>query len=151
MEVLREQGGQEDMKKAVTGGWRELHSGGLHNLHCLPNIARMRWARHVARMETMQSAYKIVDEKREGKRPLRRLWRRWEDLKEIVLGDVDWIHLAQDRDRWRRAVNIKMNVPIGSWLLKGSDQQLFCVLTFGSHKRPSTTEHAYQQISALTL
>jgi hypothetical protein len=94
-------------------------------------------------METMQSSYKIVYEKREGKRPLRRLWRRWEDLKETVLGDVDWIHLAQDRDRWRPAVNIKMNVPIESWLLKGSDQQLFCVLIFGGHKRPSTTEHAY--------
>jgi hypothetical protein len=41
--------------------------------------------------------------------------RRWEDnikmdLREIVFGDVDWIHLAQDRDRWRAVVNTVMNL-----------------------------------------
>jgi hypothetical protein len=53
----------------------------------------------------------------EGRRPLGRPWRRWEDnikmdLKEIGFGDVDWIHWAQDRDRWRTLVNTVMNLRV---------------------------------------
>jgi len=53
--------------------------------------------------------------KPEGKRPLGRPRRRWEDnikmdLREIGWEDVDWIHLAQDRDQWRALVNTKMNL-----------------------------------------
>jgi cytochrome c biogenesis protein CcdA len=53
----------------------------------------------------------------EGRRPLGRLRRRWEDnikmdLWEIGFGDVDWIHLAQDRDRWRALVNSVMNLRV---------------------------------------
>jgi hypothetical protein len=52
---------------------------------------------------------------RQGKRPLGRPRRRWEDgirmdLREIGLGGVDWIRLAQDRDRWRAVVSAVMNV-----------------------------------------
>jgi hypothetical protein len=53
----------------------------------------------------------------EGRRPLGKPRRRWEDnirmdLREIEFGDVDWIHLAQDRDRWRALVNTKMNLRV---------------------------------------
>jgi hypothetical protein len=53
----------------------------------------------------------------EGRRPLGRPRRTWEDnikmdLREIGFGDVDWIHLAQDRDRWRALVNTVMNVRV---------------------------------------
>jgi hypothetical protein len=51
----------------------------------------------------------------EGRRPLGRHRRRWEDnikmdLREIGFGDVDWIHLAQDRDTWWALVNTMMNI-----------------------------------------
>jgi hypothetical protein len=63
--------------------------------------------------------FKYIDTERrpEGRRPLGRPRRRWEDnikidLREIGFGDVDWIHLAQDRDRWRALVNTVMNLPV---------------------------------------
>jgi hypothetical protein len=54
---------------------------------------------------------------REGRRPLGRPRCRWEDnikmdLREIGFGDVDWIHLAQDRDRWQALVNMVMNLRV---------------------------------------
>jgi hypothetical protein len=53
----------------------------------------------------------------EGRRPLGRPRRRWEDnikmdLWERRFGDVDWIHLAQDRDKWRALVNTVMNLRV---------------------------------------
>jgi hypothetical protein len=56
-------------------------------------------------------------EKPEGKRPLERPRRRWEDgirmdLRETGLGGVDWIRLAQDRDWWRAVVSAVMNLPV---------------------------------------
>jgi hypothetical protein len=61
-------------------------------------------------MGEVRGAYNILVVKPEGRRPLGRRRRRWEDnikmdLREILFGDVDWIHLAQDRDRWRAIVN----------------------------------------------
>jgi hypothetical protein len=61
-------------------------------------------------------AYKVLVGKPEGKRPLGRPRRRWEDeirmdLREIGLG-VDWIRLAQDRDRWRAVVSAVMNLRV---------------------------------------
>jgi ribosome biogenesis protein Nip4 len=68
-------------------------------------------------MEEVRGAYNILVGRPEGRRPLGRPRRRREDnikmdLREIGFGDVDWIHLAQERDRWRALVNTVMNLPI---------------------------------------
>jgi hypothetical protein len=78
---------------------------------------RMRWAGHVARMVEERKVYKVLVGKPEGKRPLERPRRRWEDgirmdLREIGLGVVDWIRLAQDRDRWLAVVIAVMNLRV---------------------------------------
>jgi hypothetical protein len=64
-----------------------------------------------------RKVYKVLVGKPEGRRPLGRLRRRWEDgvgmdLREIGLGGVDWIRLAQDRDRWRTVVSAVMNLRV---------------------------------------
>jgi hypothetical protein len=78
---------------------------------------RMRWAGHVARMGEVRGAYNILVGKPEGRRLLGRPRNRWEDnikidLREIGFGDVYWIHLAQDRDRWQALVNTVMNLRV---------------------------------------
>jgi hypothetical protein len=99
----------------VTGGWRKLHSS--------PNIIRqiksrrMMWAGHVARMGEGRNVYKVFIGKPEGKRPLGRPRHRWEDgirmdLREIGLGGVDWIRLAQDRDWWQAVVSAVMDLRV---------------------------------------
>jgi hypothetical protein len=64
----------------VTGEWRKLHSGELHNFYLSPNrMRRMRWEGHVARMGGKRKVYKVLVGKPEGKRPLGRPKRRWVD------------------------------------------------------------------------
>jgi hypothetical protein len=105
----------------VTGGWRKLHNEELHGLYSSPSIVRvikarsMRLAGHVARMGEVRGAYNILVGRPEWRRPLGRPRCRWEDnikmdLREIGFGDVDWIHWAQDRDRWRAFVNMVINL-----------------------------------------
>jgi hypothetical protein len=73
---------------------------------------RMRWAGHVARMGK-RNAYRILVGKPEGKRPLGKPRRRWEDnikmdIRGMRWGGMDWIDLALDRDQWRAIVNMGM-------------------------------------------
>jgi hypothetical protein len=68
-------------------------------------------------MGEVRGAYNILVGRPEGRRPLGRPRRRWEDnikmdLREIGFGDVDWIHWAQDRDRWWALVNMVMNLRV---------------------------------------
>jgi hypothetical protein len=80
----------------VTGEWRRLHNEELYDLYSSPNIIwviksrRMRWAGHVARMGEGRGAYRILVGTREGKRPLGRPRRRWEDNIEMDLQGVGW-------------------------------------------------------------
>ena len=77
---------------------------------------RMRWAGHVARMREEMGVYRVLMGKPEGKRP-ERPRRRWVDnirmdLQDVGCGYVDWIGLAQDRDRWRTLVSAVMNLRV---------------------------------------
>jgi hypothetical protein len=94
----------------VTGERRKLHNEKLHDLYSLPSIfrviklRRMRWVIHVARVEERGGVYRVAVGKPERNRPLGRPSRRWEDnirmdLQEVGSGFMDWIELAQDRDR----------------------------------------------------
>jgi hypothetical protein len=99
-----------------TGEWRKLHNEELRDLYSSSSIIRIiksrkiRWAGHVARMGEKRNAYRLLVGKPEGKRPLGRPRCRWldnirMDLGEVGWGDVDWIGLAKDRNRWRALVN----------------------------------------------
>jgi hypothetical protein len=116
--VLRMFGPKRD---EVTGEWRKVHNEELHDLYSSPSVIRiikakrMRWAGHVAQMEEKKNAFRLLMGKPEGTGPLgspRRSW--WDnirmDLVEVGCGDVDWIGLVQDRDRWRALVNSVLNL-----------------------------------------
>jgi hypothetical protein len=118
--VLRIFGPKRD---EVTGKWRRLHNGELHNLYSSPDVIRqfksrrVRWAGHVARMGGGRNVYRVLVGRPEGKRPLERPRRRWEDgigmgLREIGWGGVEWIHVAQVQDQWRAVVNAVMNLRV---------------------------------------
>jgi hypothetical protein len=74
------------------------------------NPWRMRWAGNVAHMRKKSIAYRILVGNPEGRRPLGTAKRRWRsnikiDFREINLGGMNWIHLAQDRDQLRGLLN----------------------------------------------
>jgi hypothetical protein len=103
---------------------REIGENGImRSFITSPNIIRMtksrdiRWAGHVARMRENRNAYRILVGKSEGKRPLGRLGRRWVDNVEMDLREtgwcgMEWIDLAQDRDRWRPLVKRVTNLQV---------------------------------------
>jgi hypothetical protein len=106
-----------------TGEWRKLLNEELHDLYSSPSIIRiiksrrMRWACRVARMGEKRNAYRLLVEMPEGKRPLgrpshRRVDNIRMDLGDVGWGDVDWIGLAQDRNRWRALVNSVLNLRV---------------------------------------
>jgi len=89
----------------VTGEWRKLRDE-LNDLYCSPNIVRviksrrMRWAGHVVRMGERRGVHRVLVGKPEGKRPLGRPRRRWEDnikmdLQKVGCGGMDWIELVR--------------------------------------------------------
>ena len=107
----------------VTREWRRLHNEELNDLYSSPNSVqviksrRMRWAGHVARMGEERGVYRVLVGKPEEKRPLGGPRRRWVDnirmdLQEVRYGSVDWIGLAQDRDKWRTLVSTVMNLRV---------------------------------------
>jgi len=107
----------------VMGEWRRLHNEELNDLYPSPNIVRviksrrMRWAGHVTRMVDERGVYRFLVGKPEGKRLLERPRRRWVnnirmDLMEVGCGYMNWIGLAQGRDRWRTLVSAVMNLRV---------------------------------------
>jgi len=107
----------------VAGEWRGLHNEELNDLYSSPNIVRvikkrrMRWAGHVEHMGEERGVYRVLVGKPEGRRPLERPRRRWVnyiriDVQEVGCGYMDWIGLAQDRDRWRTLVSAVMNLRV---------------------------------------
>jgi hypothetical protein len=100
-----------------------LHDDELHSLYSSLNIVRviksrrMRWAGRVARIGEGRGVYRVLFGRPEGKRPLERHRRRWEDnikmdLREIGIDVTNWIQLAQDRVQWRAFVNTVMNLRV---------------------------------------
>jgi hypothetical protein len=118
--VLRIFGPKRD---EVIGEWRKLHNEELHDLYFSASIIRIikstevRWTGHIARMGEKRNVYRLLVGKPEGWRPLGRPRRRWlnnirMDLVEVGWGKVDWIGLAEDRDRWRALVNSVLNLQV---------------------------------------
>jgi hypothetical protein len=115
----------------VTGGWRKLHNEELHNLYSSPRttrmitLIRMRSEGHVTRMGPKGNAYRTLVGKPQRKRPLGRPRRSWVnnmkmDVREIGRGGIDWIDLAQGRDRWRSLVNTVINPHVPKRMLGNS-------------------------------
>jgi len=83
----------------------------------LEKSRRMRWAGHVVCMGEERGVYRVLEGKPEGKRLLGRPRHRWVDnirmdLQEVGCRYMDWIGLAQDRDRWRTLVSAVMNLGV---------------------------------------
>ena len=107
-----------------------LHQGDIPrftHVNSLPNIVRVvksrkiRWAGHVARMGEGRHVHRVLVGKPEGKRPLRRPRRRWEDNIKMDLQEVggscgDWMELAQNSDRWRALVGTVRNLRVPKML-----------------------------------
>jgi hypothetical protein len=103
-----------------TGKWRKLHNEELCDLFSSRSIIsimmsrRMRWEEYVARMGRRGSHIGYWWKRQREKGPLGRARCMWVynsrmDVGDMRLGDVDWIGLAQDRNRWRAFVNSVLN------------------------------------------
>jgi hypothetical protein len=112
-----------DLKEMKTDRGENFINDELHSLYSSPNIVRviksrrMRWEGHVARMGEGRGVYRVLAGRPEGKRPLGRPRRRWEDntkmdLREIGIDGPNWIWLAQDSVQWWPFVNTVMNLGV---------------------------------------
>jgi hypothetical protein len=107
-------------KREEDGSRRKLHNDELHSLYSLPNIVRviksrrMRWVGHVARMVEGRGVYWVLFGRPEGKKPLGRPRRGWEDNIKVDLraDGANWIQLTQDRGLWRAFVSTVMNLRV---------------------------------------
>jgi len=104
----------------VTREWTQLHN---KELYSSPNIVgviksrRMSWAEHVAPVGGEERHTQGFGSETRGKEPLGRPRHRWEDnikmdLQEVGYGGMDWVELAQDRERWQALVNVVMNLQV---------------------------------------
>ncbi|KAJ4449380.1 hypothetical protein ANN_00779, partial [Periplaneta americana] len=106
----------------VTGEWTKLHNTKLHAFYSLPDMIRniksrrSRWTGHLARMGESRNAYRVLVGRPEGKRPLGRPRRRWEDNIKMDLREMGydrhWINLAQVKDQWWAYVRAAMNLRV---------------------------------------
>ena len=111
----------------VTEKWKKLHNEELNDLYCSPYIVRVIKSRKnemggaCGTHGDRRGVYRVLMGKHEGKKPLGRPRRRWEDnikmdLQEVGGGCGDWMELSQDRHRWRTLVSTVMNLRIPKML-----------------------------------
>jgi len=107
-------------EEQATREWRKVLNEELSDLYCSPNVTGVVKSRimilvgHEARMGEWKGVCMVMMGKHEGKRPLGRPSHRWEAnfkmyLQEVGWGDMDWINMAQDKDRWQVLVKAVMN------------------------------------------
>jgi hypothetical protein len=113
--VLRRISGLKRIK--IIGSWRKLHKQRFHNMYVSPSVIKMITSRKIgcdracSRHEENMNVYRILVEKLEGKRPLKKSKCRWEDdikmdFREIGWSGMEWIDLTQNRDYWRDLLKI---------------------------------------------
>ncbi|KAJ4436832.1 hypothetical protein ANN_16964 [Periplaneta americana] len=114
----------------VTGEWRKLHNTELHALYSSPDIIRnlksrrLRWAGHVARMGESRNAYRVLVGRPEGKRPLGRPRRRWEDNIKMDLREVGTADSSDTKSRDIRFRVRDNSTPVQRIYLASEQQQL---------------------------
>ncbi|KAJ4432216.1 hypothetical protein ANN_20832 [Periplaneta americana] len=153
----------------VTEEWRKLHNTELHALYSSPDIIRniksrrLRWAGHVARMGESRNAYRVLVGRPEGKRPLGRPRRRWEDnikmdLREVGYDDRDWINLAFVTVSLRRADhttkearNVSSVGPYSSHSIGFSGRQQSLKCAKGKRSRAVCLVVQQEEVSDVTL
>jgi hypothetical protein len=106
-------------RENVTGCWRNLHAGELHNSYTLPNMRVIKsktlgFAHYVTQMGEVRNAYKVLVRKCKGNGPLQRPRHTWYghikiNLKETGYEGMDWIHVAWDREHCQVPVNTVIN------------------------------------------
>ncbi|KAJ4433767.1 hypothetical protein ANN_16079 [Periplaneta americana] len=112
----------------VTGEWRKLHNTELHALYSSPDIIRniksrrLRWAGHVARTGESRNAYRVLVGRPEGKRPLGRPRRRWEDNIKMDLRESD-AETDQEEEKELAGSLAEKKLPIEGYTRKNGERE----------------------------